>query len=220
MKKIILLFVLMFSAVFLRAENNKSINEDESSLLLLLSDDKGEHHITYVPLSDLKKCTFPTGPLRNNQISFNDFRKISQNTAQKINESIQQQEYLGLHLFCIDSESMGVKSKTCGFSIPGKGEMCYAFKFEYPLKETVAAILTNDQLEDLEIDIATSNCDTSIESPKEIQKSPSKLEKYFTELAVNIFINSLDFIENGKKTYDRLINYINNIRAKYVQPKT
>lgn len=217
MKKFFLLFFIL-----LTISNIRSFDEKDSSLILIITDQNGESFFSSMSLNKLKQCAFPISQIRNNELSSCDFKNISKNIVDKVKDSINSKEYLGLHSFCIDAELNGLLSKTCAFSVPDKADLCYVFKFENPIKDIMAAILNNDQLNDLNIDIATSDFDPENQAPVN-EKPVSKIQKYCMDFGVKVFIVVIDMIEKGKlkieeakSTCNKLIDYLRNLYAKHL----
>ena len=160
-------------------------DQNQYSFFLLLTDKENNKKISQVSVNELKKCEFPTGPVRNNNISL-EFTTINELVINKIDFLISQKQCFELSSFCIDA----AKYKTWAFELPGKKDLCYVFKLDKESNETRGFIISNILMNELiklneesddDIDIATKDSE-----PSAIEEKVEQPSCYLKDLANKI----------------------------------
>jgi hypothetical protein len=152
MKKLIILLSLLFAPYLFSSDIKKffQVNEESKcSFVLIVIDEEDKHFFADFKIDQLKKCEFPVGPIRNNEISCSDFSTISEDVMFKINELVQQKQAIELPVFCIDGSPDITKPRSCLFELD-KSKLSYVFNFDdHPIKEMHGIIMKDSDLHQL-----------------------------------------------------------------------
>ena len=174
--KILILSMLSFLII-----NSEIVEEFEQYNFVLLINHNSEYLMATFPLTDLKKCHFPEGPLRANIPAIEDFEKIDAKTYEKL-----QKVSTKLSVFCIvdgfryknlnNEESITLKK--CGFEVPGQSKLHYVFCLKEEIQNISGYIVLRNELVNLtEKEKADDNLAIDIDDPELELKAGTKIEE-------------------------------------------
>lgn len=137
------------------------IMEDYSFILLMPSSDTTYVGIVF-PLSDLKVCRFPNGPMWSNSIDSKTLYYIPKSIYTDIKKCSQK-----LHMLCLDfglfkSQCQNdCQQSICGFALPWEQGMAYVFDDLKEVDRVTGFIIEKSCLSQLQLERASKKIDVS-----------------------------------------------------------